>query len=80
MESKYIIIDNDLQVFAVCFPGFIEHAQMASHWPKEYCIRAGFMTITDDDVNVYGKSTSLNLSSDPSDAIVIKRSLGFTQI
>lgn len=78
-ESKYIIVDNASNVFAVAFPAFMAHYDFAGMFPMTRIVSAGFMQVENGRVKVWGKSLTLGLSSRPEDALIIERSLAFVQ-
>lgn len=67
MTMKYVM-NKDLT--PLLFPVHVQHVTM-KHIVGPI-VTAGFCRVVDNKVEVWGKSISLNLKSDPSDALVIE--------
>ena len=84
MRAKYVIFDGSLCTRTFIFGNETQHKEMAqlmaAVYPGIIPVSAGFVSITEvdsltDEVKVWGKSDSLNLSSRPEDERIIKNSI-----
>lgn len=68
-KSKYVIgkmqLDYSVEVVAVVVPENVPHRRAARLFLEGTITSAGFCHYSEDDVRVYGESSSLCLKSDP---------------
>ncbi len=67
MDTKYIVFDLPLQGYvAIIFPPCISHRDMAMKMGIDYVDNAGFVKLDDKrNATLYGRSSSLNVDSNP---------------
>lgn len=69
METKYVVgfgrTGYVFQVFAVIFPEHATHSDIAIaiFGDEDYVLGAGFVSVQDDGVSVYGRSDSLGIKA-----------------
>ena len=74
IRKKYIIVKEDILELPILFDQYLIHNTIAGKYYN--IVSGGFFEITkDNDIIVYGKSTSLNVDSRPIDANIIKQFL-----
>lgn len=69
IDFKYILFEIDGLESPVIFPPWIQHDQVRSKFMYAGVLSAGFVKIENGKVVCFGKSTSLNIQSNPKDAI-----------
>lgn len=82
---KYVIIENDGNEYAICFPEFVNHDTFREMQPISAAKFSLFVslvegaagTVEEIEVNVYGESLGLKLSPRPNDARLIKQAIMF---
>lgn len=83
MESKYIVgrlkASTLGMVGAVVFPDICDHAQMARlNLIDGEALSAGFCSIVDNQVELYGRSVSLKIDANPEHKRYVSRALGLS--
>lgn len=82
MRTKYIVGElpsgMGATLGAIVFPEYVQHDHMSQVFePGDgNLVSAGFFTVQDGQVHVYGESTSLVLASREVDAILIAKAIG----
>lgn len=72
---KYVIVEDWECELAILFNEIIKHDSVAN---GRKIISAGFCSIVNDSVAVWGESTSLKLKFRPEDAEIIQKAITFT--
>ena len=79
-KSKYLVgeIWGDFGTFegAIIFPDFVAHSCVAKLF--ENVTSGGFVSVSPDEVRVYGNSTSVGVESKSTDVKHVKRALGIS--
>lgn len=81
LESKYIVIDNNVEPLTmIIFPPWCNHKEIAINLKVlDFVISAGFINKIskfEEDPYCYGRSSSLNINSNPEiDDIILKSML-----
>lgn len=82
MRTKYIVgeltVPAGSVLGAVVFPEYVEHAHMAKVFEpgEDNLVSAGFFQVVEGQVEAYGESVSLGLSSRDQDSVLIAKAIG----
>lgn len=78
-RCKYVVFSNGFEEIPLLFPGFVQHSEVARHFPHLTPISAGFVSQMQPDgkIEAHGESLSLNLKSRAQDTNLLRSLLGF---